>query len=165
MKAFILFIISFTVFAQEPLDKRLILEKLNNGTGTFDWEMIYFDMEGEEESTLKKATSKQKLSYPKFDIDLLRYKYTMDDTYRYSILFDYQNDKCIYFVTKRSVYRATKMCHNHIKKCLNEKKDIDRDKMITCYNESSFCKDRDFSASKKEEIDKNYCEKIYSRKL
>lgn len=165
MKAILLFLISYSAFAQTPLDKKMIINKLYDGTGSFEWEMIYFDMEGENESTLKKATAKQKLSYPKFDIDLLRYRYTMDDTYRYSILFDYQKNKCVYFVTKRSVYRATRMCHNHIKKCLKEQKDVDKDKMIHCYNESNFCKDRDMSSNKMEEIDKKHCEKVYSRKL
>lgn len=165
MKFLILFLISFSAFATGPLDKRIILEKLDTGESSFRWELIFFDMEGESDETLRRATSRQKLTYPKFDIDLLRYKYTMDEKYRYSILFDYQNDKCIYAVTKRSIYRATRMCHEHIKKCLKKYDDVNKEKLTICYNESSFCRERNSGSTTQETIDKKYCEKAYGRSL
>lgn len=163
--SFILFILLVSFAARaDAISKSVILNKVMDGSARWENQLIFYPFESAEKSTLDSWASRQKVVYPKFESDLLYYKFTYDEQFEYKFYFNYIQSQCLYEVQKRDAVRATKLCYNDMATCRQKMGDIDKEDLLKCHQKSTNCS-RISEKVVAEVVDKKYCEKIYGRAL
>lgn len=149
----------------DPISKGVILDKVMDGSARFESKLIYFVLESADKSTLDSWASRQNLVYPKFESDLLYYRYTYDDTYEYQFYFNYVQNECRYQIQKREDVKIARLCKNDVDNCLGKNGGAgDSSDIYSCHQKSTNCS-RLGKQREPEIIEKKYCEKIYGRPL
>jgi len=152
-------------FANGPIPESVILSKVLDGSGRWESALIFYAMESIDQEGLDHIVSRQKMVTPKFQSDLLYYRYTYDDQWEYKFYFNYIHSQCLYEVQKRESVRMLKLCRDDINNCrskLSEK--IDKSDLMSCRQKSNNCSKLG-DVPKVSVVDKKYCEKLYGRSL
>ena len=157
-------LVSISAFA-DPISKSVILNKVMDGSARFESKLIHFVLESADKSTLDTWSSKQKLVYPKFESDLLYYRYTYDDSYEYQFYFNYVQNECRYQAVERDSVKIARLCKNDIDNCLQKQGGAkEENDIVSCHKRSTNCS-RLKTQGESDIIEKKYCEKIYGRSL
>lgn len=158
-----IFLVSYA--KADPISKSVLLSKIMDGSIRWESKLIFFALESSDKSTLDSWASRQKIVYPKFETDLLYYRYTYDEKYEYSFYFNYVQNTCMYSNQTRENVKITRQCWDDIGNCRLKESIMDtKEAIYNCHKKSTNCANIK-PQSDGVQIDKKYCEKIYGRSL
>lgn len=150
-------------FGNDQVD--YVLEQVKKGNFKTQTELRNYLHRGFDQNYLSQLTSKNKLVYSKFDIDLLHLHYVNHHNYRYIFFFDYMTQKCRFAYQLRSQARKIAMCQDQVMECTRSQKGaIDLDTFVQCSNSNPYCQNI-LPVEGARDIDLSYCEIVYGRKL
>lgn len=153
---------SLNTFSSE----KAVLGLIESGNvNSFTSEGRFLEILNSEKKILDGYTSRFKMIYPRFDIDLLYTKIIRDEEYKYEFFFDLDSRKCLFVKNKHQNIKKLQSCDENIRICLREKGgNIDSGDYKECMLQNKQCKVL-FSLNKGKEIDIKYCNTLYGRKL
>lgn len=129
-----------------------------------------------EDPEVKRVVARYRINYPKFTLNLLKVGITLDQLNRYSMNFDMDSEKCIFTTVSHDDFLKAQSRSADFTVCIAKASDVidqnanklSQDEIAKMIEDIiSDCKKIEFQtvATKVEEIDKKYCEKLYKQKL
>jgi hypothetical protein len=155
-----------TTEAKAQLNKDVILQRVMSKSLRLEREFKLFSYEKLSPEMIAQLSGRYKMADAKFKPEFLYYIYTMDDKFKYKIIFNHENDSCLLETTPRELDQHIRTCYQDMASC-SEKANSNPslatpEALKSCYDKSTSCqKIQTGKTLSIVSVDKKYCKSAY----